>query len=425
MNDRSGILQDKLGDNATQVTPKPRPEILLLTQVLPYPPDAGPKIKTFNLIKYLAHDYNITLVSFVRADNTQQHVDELLKYCAEVHTVPMVRTKVRDVKALLKSLVLGQPFLMVRDQSPEMSRLLARMSAGKKYSVVHTDQLNMAQFALPVPATARLLDQHNAVWTIADRLRKGQRNPAKRLVLELETFKLRRYEKKICGKFEAILAVSQPDAEALGLINSTGSLQQNTTIIPIGVDAEAVEPLALKPDSLNLVSLGTMFYPPNVEAALWFGKKVFPLIQEKQPQATYSIIGAKPPAEIYDMASQNPAIKVLGYVEELGPVLQECAGLVVPLLSGGGMRVKILDALALGLPIISTTVGAEGVRLENGNTALLADTPQEFAAACLQLLGSEELQQKLAKMGRELALEVYDFRRAYQPLDRVYSGILN
>jgi polysaccharide biosynthesis protein PslH len=402
-------------DPANSVQAGSKPKILLLTQVLPFPTDAGPKIKTFNLIKYLSQQYAITLVSFVRGDNLPEHTTALLEYCQAVHTVPMHRSRQRDVLALLQSLVTGQPFLMVRDRVGEMYRLLDKLVQAEHFDLVQADQLNMAQYALPLSVPVRLLDQHNAVWTIADRLRCGERNPLKRLVLQLETFKLRRYEQRICRQFEAVLAVSSQDEAALGL---------PCHIVPIGVEVEGLEPLQLKPGSLNLVSLGTMFYPPNVEAALWFGQEIFPLILKQQPHATYTIIGAKPPETIYAMARQNPQIQVKGYVADLRPVLSDSAGLVVPLLSGGGMRVKILDALALGLPIVSTRIGAEGVELEHNHTALLADTPEEFAQACLQLLAADSPGLQLAQVGRQLALEKYDFRRAYAPLGQIYASLL-
>ncbi len=397
-----------------------KPGLLILTQVLPFPPDAGPKIKTFNLIKYLSRDFSITLVSFVRPDNTPEHTQALLKYCREVYTVPMLRSRTRNIISLAASLVLGQPFLMVRDRSREMSSLLKALVARAEFAAVHADQLNMAQFALALPVTPRVLDQHNAVWTIADRLQKGESNPLKRLLLKLETFKLRRYERKVCRKFQTVLAVSPQDEAALEL---------PCHVIPIGVDAEETKPLELTPGSKNLVSLGTMFYPPNVEAALWFGQKVFPLIQQQQPEATYTIIGAKPPASIYEMAKLNPAIRVLGYVEDLASVLKDSAALVVPLLSGGGMRVKILDALAFGLPIVTTTVGAEGVKLTHNLNALIADSEEAFAHNCLRLLednqSNESLIGKLALAGRNLVLDTYDFRRAYQPLDEIYAQLLS
>ncbi|MEI7554288.1 glycosyltransferase family 4 protein [Candidatus Chlorohelix sp.] len=391
-----------------------KPSLLLLTQVLPYPPDAGPKIKTYNLIRYLASSFDIVLVSFIRSDNTPSHVDELLKYCCEVYTVPMQRTRLRDVAALLLSLLSGQPFLMVRDRSRPMNKLLQGLVATNKFVAIHADQLNMAQFALSLPVSKRVLDEHNAVWAIADRLRRGQKNPLKRLLLKLEAHKLRRYEQKTCRRFDVVLAVSREDALSLGV---------PCQVIPIGIDAEGVEPLKISSASCNLVSLGTMFYPPNIEAALWFGREVFPLIRRKCSKATYTIIGARPPAEIYQMAAQQPGIRVVGYVEDLRPELERCSGLIVPLLSGGGMRVKILDALALGLPIVSTTVGAEGVQLEHDKNALLADTPAAFAAACLRLLDGD-LAQRLSEAGRKLALEEYDFRVAYKPLDELYSELI-
>jgi glycosyltransferase involved in cell wall biosynthesis len=400
----------------TQPAAKPaRPKVLILSQVLPYPPDAGPKIKTFNLIKFLAQDYAVTLVSFTRPDNTQEQVQTLSQYCEAVYCVPLRRARWRDGLALLGSLGRARPFLIARDRSIAMSRTLDNLTKQTTFSIIHADQLNMAQYALPLPAIGRVLDQHNAVWKIMDRLRQGQKNPFKRLLLELETFKLRRYEQQICRKFEAVLAVSEQDALAL---------KTPCHIIPIGVDTPGTVPLSRQPGSLNLVSLGTMFYPPNIEGALWFAREVFPLILAAEPRATYTIIGPRPPASIYELARHNPNIRVTGYLKDLRPALEASAGLIVPLLSGGGMRVKILEALALGLPIVSSTVGAESIRLENDRTALLADTPEEFARACLKLISDPATGQRLAAAGRQLAWELYDYHRAYEPLREIYSELL-
>lgn len=391
-----------------------KPRLLLLTQVLPFPADAGPKIKTLNLIKFLADQFAITLVSFVRADNTSSDVRQLLAFCTEVYTVPMVRSRNRDLSAFGQSLWQRQPFLMARDRSAVMCKLLSELSARRDFAVVQADQLNMAQFALEIPAPLRVLDEHNAVWTITERLRRQENNPLKWLVLKLETGKLRRYEQTVCQKFDRVLAVSAADADALGV---------PCEIAPIGLDVENTVPLERKSGSLNLVSLGTMFYPPNAEGALWFGYEVFPRILQVQPNATFTIVGARPPAALHKLAQKVPNVRMLGYVPDVRPILEDSAGLVVPLLSGGGMRVKILEAFALGLPVISTSVGAEGIALEHGQSGLLANDAAGFARACLDLLESEELGNKLVTNGRQLALNNYDYRRTYQLLREVYGRV--
>ncbi len=416
-NSEKPTVQSFFAENKTPAEANSKPGLLVLTQVLPFPPDAGPKVKTLNLLKHLSQSFSITLVSFVRPDNTPQQCQELLRYCQEVHTVLLRRSRPRDVRSLLTSLVTTEPFLMVRDRSKAFSDLVEKLAQSDRFVAVHADQLNMAQFALalPVPGVVRVLDEHNAVWTITDRLRHGEKTPFKRAVLELETVKLRRYERRICRQFDAVMAVSPQDEAALEL---------KCTVVPIGVDAVGTAPLELKPGSLNLVSLGTMFYPPNMEGALWFGQEVFPYILRRQPGATYTIIGPKPPAALYAMAEKNPAIRITGYVADLRQELENSAGLVVPLLSGGGMRVKILEGLSYGLPMVSTTIGAEGIKLENGRTALLADTPQDFAEAALQLLDPAGPGPRLARAGRQLALEQYDFRQVYKTVDAMYAQLL-
>lgn len=144
-------------------------KILLLTQVLPYPPDSGPKVKTWNVLKYLAQHHEVTLVSFVRGDQSAE-IAHLKTVCHAVHTVPIERKAVDDVRYLLKSLLTNQPFLMVRDDRANMRQLLEQLSRETPFDIAHADQLNMAQYAERIPGAAKIVDAHNALWLLYQRL---------------------------------------------------------------------------------------------------------------------------------------------------------------------------------------------------------------------------------------------------------------
>lgn len=398
--------------------------ILLLTQILPYPPDAGPKVKTFHLLQYLAQHHEVTLVSLVRSEAEAARAAELRGLCAEVHTVMLRRSRQRDLYHLAASALSGDSFLMRRDDSPELRALLAELSRRQRFDIVHADQLNMAQFAVDLPAGARVIDQHNAVWTIVQRI--AEHSPyAKRVGLELEARRLRRYEARICARFDGMLAVSEPDLAFLRLAAAeVGVTLPPTTVVPIAVDARGVPPVARVEQPVDVLSMATMFWPPNVDGVLWFAREVYPLVRRAFPAARFDCVGARPPAVVRRLGEEDPSINVTGYVDDPRPYLEAAAALIVPVRAGGGMRVKILEALARGLPIVSTTIGYEGIDLVPGEHLLVGDTPAAFAEAVLALLRDPALGRRLAGAGRRVAEEVYDWRVVNPRVESLYRRSL-
>ena len=157
-------------------------------------------------------------------------------------------------------------------------------------------------------------------------------------------------------------------------------------VIPIAVDTDELQPVLRGKTADHIVHIGTMYWHPNIDGIMWFLENVFPIIREKRPETTFDIIGARPPLNLLNYAKSNPEINVTGYVVDPTPFLQKAAVMVVPLRAGGGMRVKILNALAQGLPIVSTTLGSEGILVENGKHLLIADEPADFADATFKVL---------------------------------------
>lgn len=398
--------------------------ILLLTQVVPFPPHSGPRVKTYYLLRHLTAHHKVTLVSFTRNPEEEAHAAALRDMCAAVYTVHLQRSRQRDMLALAASLMNGRPFLMERDGSAKMHRLLRQLVAkavvdGEPYDLVHADQLNMAQFAAPLPLP-RLLDQHNAVWTIPKRMAQQSAGP-QRLFLEREKFLLQRYEGRVCSSFEAVTAVSEEDRRALLDVMPQ---RRDIPVIPIAVDVAGQPPVQREPEARGILSLATMMYPPNVDAVCWFARDIYPLVQQAVTDARFYVCGQRPVAEVRALPAQNPTIEVTGYVPDVQPYIARSACLIVPLRSGGGMRVKILEALAWGIPIVSTTVGYEGIDLTPGEHLLVADTPQDFAAAVASLLRDPDLGRRIAAAGRQRVLELYDWRAVCPAMDAVYARIV-
>lgn len=393
---------------------------LLLTQVLPYPPDSGPKIKTFNVLKYLAARHQVYLVSFVRSAAEVEQATALREYCREVITVPMQRSRARDGWFLARSLLSRQPFVMLRDERRAMHQAIATLTARVPFDVVHADQLNMVQYALPLKGLRKVFDAHNAVWTIFQQLWREAPPGPRKAALALEWRKLQRYEGEVGRRCDAILAVSEDDRRDL---IAAGCPADRFTVIPIAIDTQELAPVERAPEARAILHVGTMYWPPNVAGIGWFARAVYPLIREQVPDTRFYAVGARPASEIVALADERTGFTVTGYVDDVTPYLRESAAFVVPLHVGSGMRVKILTAWAWGIPIVSTTVGCAGIPVHPGEDILIADTAEEFAAAVVRLLREPALGARLAANGRRYVEAAFDWRVACRPLDEVYGRL--
>ena len=395
--------------------------VLLLTQVLPYPPDSGPKIKTYHVIKYLAQRHRVTLVAFVRDTDKPEYIAHLKTLCERVITVPIQRAASRDLVFLGKSLLSGQPWMMLRDERPEMRAALAELAATSQFDIVHADQLNMGQYALPFPSGRKVLDLHNALWVLYKRMSEAQAftNPMKYLLMR-DWPLLKRYEAEMCRRFDAVTAVSEEDKAALIEAGAPSAM----TVIPIAVDLDSQPYIERQPKGPHIIHIGTMYWPANINAINWFLDAIYPLIKARLPEVRCTLIGARPPESIIERAKADPSLTVTGYVDDPLPYLQDASMMIVPLKAGGGMRVKILNALAQGIPMVTTTVGCEGIAVTPDKDILIADEPAAFAEASLRLLTDADLNQRISQNGREMVMRRYDYREAVKPLDDVYAEIV-
>jgi glycosyltransferase involved in cell wall biosynthesis len=280
---------------------------------------------------------------------------------------------------------------------------------------VHADQITMGQFAVDLPLPLRVLDEHNAVWSIVRRSAEASGWGPRRLLAEWEWRRLRAYESRLCRRFDRVAVVSETDAAALDLT------EDGHTVVPIAIDVDDLAYAPRTDEAGHVLSVATMFYPPNVEGVAWFAREVFPAIRQRRPATRFLIVGSRPPASIRRLATGDSGVVVTGYVAELEPFLRQSAVLVVPLHAGSGMRVKILEAFARGIPVVSTTIGAEGIDARPGEHLLIADEPAAFAEAVGRLLREPDAGERLARAARRLVEARYDWRTALRGLDRIYG----
>ncbi len=432
--------------------------ILFLTQIIPFPPDAGPKVKTWHVLQHLADKgHEITLASFVRGEE-EKYVDELRRVCAEVYTVPIHRSRLADLLFWIRSVFSGRPFLIERDDIPAMRSLVGDLLQTGFFDVVHADQLTMTQFIIPKKVgptgknqlqkddapemignlrnkpgprdrTKRIFDAHNAVWTILQRIQEMSRFYLLPF-LSREVKRIKTYEGMIVHTFDQTLAVSEIDYQALSAaeheyckVAGTNMREPDRiSVIPIAVDISEYQRIAPLNSNTNILAMGTLHYPPNADGIRWFMHDIFPLVKDKIPEVTLTIVGKNPPSDLVTTAATMPnAITVTGYVPDLQPYLEAADVMVVPVRSGGGMRVRILEGLAWGIPMVTTTIGLEGIKAVPGRDILVADDDMGFAQAVCSLLASEALRSRMSENGLQLAKHRYDWQVVLSELDRVYA----
>jgi glycosyltransferase involved in cell wall biosynthesis len=423
--------------------------ILFLTQIIPYPPDAGPKVKTWHVLRYLANKgHHVTLVSFIRPKD-EEYISVIKEICQEVYTVPIHRSSIRDAGYWIRSQLNGRPFLIERDDRQEMREVVENLINTNRFDVIHADQLTMTQFCRQIyrpklvdgeknnrnsdsnggdEKPFLIFDAHNATWTVLERMtgivpwyvRPFTKNEAK---------KVKKYEGEIVTEVNHTFTVTEIDrASLLSAANSVSrneySREVNISVVPIAIDTNKIAPVQLLDSSCSILTLGSLHYPPNAEGIRWFFQEVFPIIQQNVPKVKLTIIGKNPPSDFENYANKNSEfVDVTGYVPDIEPYLKDAAVAVVPVRAGGGMRVRIIELLAYGQAVVTTTIGLEGIDAIPGKEVFVADSPQDFARAVIKLLTDIELRKALAQNGRRLVERKYDWRVVYQDFENFYREI--
>jgi len=397
-----------------------RPAILFLAHLLPWPLSGGGQIKSYHTLQILSRRYDVSLLAFIRRADEEQNVAPLAPFCREARTVPLQRSRLRDGGVAVSSLLAGRSFLIARDDAPAMHRAVREILRVGRFEAIHVDHLQMAQF-VPGDFEGRVvLDHHNIEHRIPQRMAQTSGNPLLRAFAAREWPRLRRFELAACRRADRVLVVSDEDRD--GLIALAPDLGNRVETVPIGVDTNYFGVVKRKADSKTLLSIGTMYWPPNVDSMLYFCREILPGIKRQVPDVRLNIVGAKPTPAITALADET--VTVTGSVPDVRPWAEDCGAFVVPLRAGSGMRVKILNALAMGLPVVSTTIGAEGIAITDNENILLADGPDAFAQTTIRLLRDGELAARIAAGGRRLMAEQYAWDRVGDRLLGVYERIV-
>jgi sugar transferase (PEP-CTERM/EpsH1 system associated) len=398
-------------------------QLLWLTPSLPAPV-TGAGTRIFNLLKVLSTTYQIDLIAGSVAGRPDDGmVAEVRSLCRTVQVVPPTVGSRRQ-KRLLQLRSLAGPHPMHRSifYSPEMQAEIHRAVEETAYDAAILESSFMGYYALP-EQIPRVLDQHNVESEILLRSGQQERSMVRRAYNLLEYRKYRADEQRICREADLILAVSARDREVM----TTWSGSAPCVVVPNGVDTEYFSPVDHQNDDCqlaNVVFTGTISYSPNTEAILYFAAEIWPLIAQQVPEAALQIVGSGPPAEVLKLA-RLPHVTVTGTVPDVRPYLAAAQVVVAPLRIGGGTRLKILEAMAMARPVVSTSLGCEGLDVQDEVHLLVADDPGSFAAAAAGLLRNPARRAAMGREGRRLVESSYDWRAVGRVAERAVRELLN
>ncbi len=405
-------------------------KILILTPQFPYPPHQGTTIRNYNLIAGLARRHQVHLLAFGDPSASQgTPVEDLCQ------SIQVVRPPRRSTSQRVKDLGFSRlPDMAQRLPSPQFQAALAAALARKNPDVVEVEGIELARYLFQIADNRGdqkrpllVFDDHNAEYVLQQRAFETDVRQPGRWIGAAYSFvqwqRLRGYERRACRVADRVVAVSETDAEALRKLVP----ELEPVVVPNGVDMDfytaPVPSLAAlqAPGGSDLVFTAKMDFRPNVDAILWFTQEVLPLIRHGSPQTRLWVVGKDPHPRLAPLA-EDPAVRLTGWVEDVRPYIAAAPVYVIPLRIGGGTRLKVLEAMAMGKAIVSTTLGCEGFDLVPGQELVVADAPAEFATAVLALLRDSETRIRLGRAARRYAGSRYDWRMIVPRLERVYEA---
>jgi sugar transferase (PEP-CTERM/EpsH1 system associated) len=374
--------------------------VLVVAPYLPYPPWFGGAVRIYHLVRTLARDHEVTLLALATPAE-RDAARPLWDICAAVHTVehPAGERWRRLYQA--RSLV-GSAYFYYKYHSPELTRAMRALFARQTFDAVQIEFSQMAYCHVP-DGPLRVLDEHNVEYQLLQRIWRNERAPLRRLYSYVQARKFRRDELAACRRMDAVLTTSLEDRNLL----ASELVGTPIRVVPNGVDTEFFRPGTEDEDPRKLLFTGAMNYAPNADGVAHFCADILPIIRAVVPEVSLSVVGRDPPPRVQSLAREGVAIT--GTVPDVRPWMNRAAVFVVPLRVGGGTRLKILEAMASGRPVVSTSLGCEGLDVKDGHNILVADTPAAFAAAVVRCLRDPELRRTLGAHGRALVQERYQW----------------
>ncbi len=385
--------------------------VLWVGHNLAYPPVRGVLQRNYNLLRQAAKGAEVHVLAFDQPATRPAgvSVDDCLtalrKFCTRVECVQLFTSFSKNRYWLGASgLFSAEPYDFNWLASAKMTERLKGTLDATAFDVVHFDTIGLAQYRHLVTAPGAVLNHHNVESSMMAHRAANEARRIPRLYWKLEARKLRAAERRYCPQFANNLAVSPEDAEVLRSI----SPGLPTAVVPNGVDTEFFSPRK-DPGGHTLLFCGGLDWYPNAEAMAYFFGEIWPRLTSQLPDLRIIVVGRRPPQWLSELANQDSRIEVTGFVDDVRPYFRRATAYVCPIRIGGGTRLKILDALAMGMPLIGTTFACSGIAVRPESDVLIGDTSEDFTRQVLRVLGDDSLRSKLSACGRAVVCEKYSW----------------
>ncbi len=372
------------------------------------PPDTGGKIRSYNILRQLARQNSVTLFSFYGAHDNDLHPG-LNATFDRVVCVPLNLPAARSSAELIDyglGLFSFQPYNTTKYCRADVRQKLDVLLRNETYDVILVDFLAAAGVIPWDSPTPKVLFTHNVEATIWRRHYQVAANPLWKAISWLEWRRMEAAERRYLRLADHVLTVSEADRNDFAALIDARKL----TVIPTGVDVDYFQPLPVEEAADSLVFTGSMDWLPNEDAILYFVEAILPLIKQQCPAVSLEVVGRSPSRRLQVLAETEKSIRLTGWVEDIRPFLARGSVCIVPLRIGGGTRLKIFEAMAMSKAVVSTTIGAEGLPVQNGENILLADTPEDFANSVVSLLRDSNKRKALGAAARALVQEKYSWQ---------------
>lgn len=386
--------------------------ILWLGHNLAYPPKGGPLQRNYNLLREAAKHHEVHALLFDQpasrpTDVTPQDcVEELLKFCATVEWVPLSK----DVLGIgrywraIGGLVTGEPYEFRWLRSKDMARRLQRLMSQFRFDVVHADTLGLAPYVPLVAHAGTVLNHHDIESALVQRRALSERSLVWRKFWSYEAAHLLAAERRWCPSFHVNMVVSDDE----GRLVKPSCGESKICVVPNGVDIEYFTPRS-DPGGNRLLFCGRLDQLANKGAITYFFNSIWPELSGRVKSLEIDVVGKNPPAWLLELSRRDSRVHVPGFVDDVRPYFQKATVFVCPITDGGGTRLKILDALAMGMPVVTTTFAASGLALQDGQHLLMADTSEHFIENTLRLLSDKVLRQSLTHGATDVVTRKYSW----------------
>jgi sugar transferase (PEP-CTERM/EpsH1 system associated) len=386
------------------------------------PPDIGGKIRSYSIVKELAKNHEVTLFNFYASHSDDVHSGLELMFDQVVNLPLPIATNrgLGELASFARNIFSSSPHTVSKYCRPEVKARMRELLASQRFDVIICDFV-VAAAAIPWKVDCpRVIFTHNVEALIWKRHFEVSRNPVWKMVSWGEYQKMIHFERCFLNKSDHVLTVSEADKDFFSDFVDRSKM----TVISTGVDTNYYRPDNGNEQPNSLVFTGSMDWMPNEDGVLYFLHSILPLVRREIPEVSFTIVGRKPSEKLRAAAASEPGVHVTGTVDDIRPYVREGSVYVVPLRIGSGTRLKIFEAMAMGKPIVSTTLGAEGLPIRDGVDITIADRPEEFSRKVCALLRDPDERRRLGSAARQLVEQHYSWSSVAAEFDDVLRRVV-